>query len=217
MDIAQWLNTTFADFDLNIFQWFQSNFHETSAENIFDVFFRSITALANNGIFLIILALFLLVFKKTRKIGAAMLGGVAIGAIITNIAVKNIVARPRPYTHTDMPFYQWWINAGRHLESDKSFPSGHTTSAMAAMTGLFCVTDKKISWLAFLFAILMGMSRIFLFVHYPSDVLGGFIAGLIAGIISGIIVNWFYKQNEHKLFKEVIEFNIFDFLPLKNK
>lgn len=204
---AEWLNTTFASFDFSLFEFFH-NVHDGALGWFFDPFFNFITMLGHDGLFLIFLSLILILFKKTRKAGAAMLGAVIIGALITNVTVKPLVARPRPYTNTEWDVYQWWINAGKHVESDKSFPSGHTTSAMAAMTGLFFVGNKKYSWTAFIFAILMGMSRIFLCVHYPSDVLGGFLVGFIAGLIAGLIVNWFYNQKDKSLNKKVIDFDI---------
>lgn len=196
---AQWLNETFASFDLSVFTFFQNVFHDTPLESIWNIIFTAITTTCNGGIMLIILSVLLMVFKKTRKAGSAMLLGIIIGSIFTNITLKPLVARPRPYTHTDMPFYNWWVNAGSHLEGDKSFPSGHTTSAMSAMAGLFVASDKKeISWLAFLFAIAVGMSRLFLFVHYPTDVIGGMITGLVAGIISGVLINCLYKKYNNK-------------------
>ena len=83
---------------------------------------------------------------------------------------------------------------------------------MAAMTGLFFVTDKRISWTAFIFALLMGASRIYLCVHYPSDVLGGLIIGFAAGLIAGLIVNAIYKklgEKEHSLIVDGSVVNIF--------
>lgn len=204
---AEWLNNTFAGFDYSLFEAFH-NLHDGSFGWFFDPFFNFITLLGHDGLFLIFLSLFLLAFKKTRKAGMAMLGGVIIGALITNLTVKPLVARPRPYTNTEWDVYQWWQNAGSHVESDKSFPSGHTTSAMAAMTGLFFVGDKRYSWTAFIFAILMGMSRIFLCVHYPSDVLGGFIVGFVAGLIAGLLVLSFYKKYDKSLNKKIIDFDL---------
>ena len=202
--VASWLNSTFADFDLAIFDFFH-RLHDSAAGGFLDVFFNAITTLGHDGIALIIISLILMLFKKTRKAGSAMLAGIIVGAIFTNLTIKPLVSRPRPYTHLDSPVYQWWLNAGAQVESDRSFPSGHTTSAM--VTGLFCVTNKKISWLAFLFAIFMGMSRIYLCVHYPTDVIGGLIIGAIGGIIGGLLVNWFYKHDEHKLNKAYINFS----------
>lgn len=68
---------------------------------------------------------------------------------------------------------------GKHTESDKSFPSGHMTAAMAASLAVFLRGNKKISWTALLFALAMGVSRIYLSVHYATDVLGGVITGSI--------------------------------------
>ena len=91
---------------------------------------------------------------------------------------------------------------GAHAESDKSFPSGHTTAAFSAMTAVFLVGNKRISWLAFLFGILMGISRIYLGVHYPSDVLGGILVGLIAGSVAVFIISRLpVKFYEKELFK----------------
>lgn len=203
---AEWLNSTFADFDLAIFDFFH-RLHDGAAGGFLDVFFNAITTLGHDGIALIIISLILMLFKKTRKAGSAMLAGIIVGAVFTNLTIKPLVSRPRPYTYLDSPVYQWWQNAGAQVESDRSFPSGHTTSAMAMVTGLFCVTNKKVSWLAFFFAIFMGMSRIYLCVHYPTDVIGGLIIGAIGGIIGGLLVNWFYKHDEHKLIKAYINFS----------
>ena len=76
---------------------------------------------------------------------------------------------------------------GQHVESDFSFPSGHTNVACAAMLPLFLLGDKKVSWLAFVFGVLMGISRIYLVVHFPSDVVAGLITGTIAGMIGTLI------------------------------
>ena len=204
--VASWLNSTFADFDLAIFDFFH-RLHDSAAGGFLDVFFNAITTLGHDGIALIIISLVLMLFTKTRQAGSAMLAGIIVGALFTNLTIKPLVSRPRPYTHLDSPVYQWWLNAGAQVESDRSFPSGHTTSAMAMVTGLFCVTNKKVSWVAFLFAVLMGMSRIYLCVHYPTDVIGGLIIGAIGGIIGGLLVNWFYKHDEHKLNKAYINFS----------
>ena len=212
---AEWLNTTFAGFDYSLFEFFH-NVHDGALGWLFDPFFNFITLLGHDGLFLIFLSLILIMFKKTRKAGAAMLGGVIIGALITNVSVKPLVARPRPYTNTEWDVYQWWINAGKHVESDKSFPSGHTTAAMSAMTGLFVIGNKKYSWTAFIFAILMGMSRIFLCVHYPSDVLGGFLVGFIAGLIAGLVVNWFYNNKKDRtLNNKIMNLDIMNLIKKK--
>ena len=67
---------------------------------------------------------------------------------------------------------------------DFSFPSGHTSTAASFGVGLFIALNKKYSWLFLLFPLLMGWSRITLFVHYPSDVLFGIIIGTIAIVLA---------------------------------
>lgn len=190
--IAQWINTTFANFDHNILQFYH-NLHEGPMGEFLDVFIGLFTRLGDNGIFLILTALVLMLFKKTRKVGVSMIGGVIIGALFTNIAIKNIVARPRPYCFSQT-YWNWWNSVGHGLESEFSFPSGHTTSVMAAMTPVFLFFNKKKSWTVFLFVIAIGVSRNYLMVHFPTDILGGLIVGGIAGILSFIIVKVFYDK-----------------------
>ena len=177
---ARWITTTFQNFDYKILEFYH-NLHLGAAGKFLDVFVGYFTRLGDGGIFLILLALFLMLFKKSRKIGVGMLGGVVIGALFTNVCIKNVVARPRPYAFSET-FYNWWASVGHGLESEYSFPSGHTTVAMDTMTPIFLFCNKKKSWLAFLFVIALGASRNYIMVHYPSDILGGIIIGLIETI-----------------------------------
>ncbi|MBR1456998.1 MAG: phosphatase PAP2 family protein [Oscillospiraceae bacterium] len=146
-----------------------------------------ISLMGKGGIFLILLSLVLTFLKKTRRFGTAMCLGLAIGALFVNLFLKVVIARPRPYADLNSIFYPLWVLMGEHMESDMSFPSGHTNAAFAAMVPLFILGDKRKSWLALLFGVLMGISRIYLVVHFPSDVLGGLITGTIAGIIGTLI------------------------------
>lgn len=205
---AQWLNTTFASFDSAILDFYY-NLHKSSAGGFFDFFFKNFTLLGEDGIFLILLSLIFLLFKKTRKVGAGMLGGIIIGALFTNITIKQVVARPRPYATTEL-FQSRWLEVNGRLESEYSFPSGHTTSAMAAMTPIFLFCKKNVSWLAFLFVIVMGASRNYIFVHYPSDILGGIIVGGLAGLLAYLIVRAFYEKvfPKNKLGAFVVNFDV---------
>ena len=205
---AQWINNTFASFDTAILEFYYK-LHSSAAGGFFDFFFKHFTLLGEDGIFLILLSLILLMFKKTRKVGAGMLGGIIIGAVFTNLTIKNIVARPRPYA-TTQHWQDYWNEVNGRLESEYSFPSGHTTSAMAAMTPVFLFCKKNVSWLAFVFVILMGASRNYLFVHFPSDILGGIIVGGLAGLLAYLIVKFIYnKMNEEKkLGNFVLNFDI---------
>ena len=188
---ATWLNTTFGNLDHMILQFYH-NLHETCGRPL-DLFVNVFTRLGDGGIFLICVGLILIMFRKSRKVGMGMVGGILIGAIFTNLTIKNVVARPRPYAYT-LEYQNWWIAAGQVLESEFSFPSGHTTAAMASMTPVFFFCNKKKSWTAFLFVIALGASRNYLMVHFPSDILGGIIVGGIAGLIAYILLEAFYEK-----------------------
>lgn len=203
---AAWLNTTFAGFDQTITGAVHKLYD--SAAWFFNPFLQLISLLGKGGIFLILLSICLIVVKRTRRFGTAMLLGLTIGAIFTNLFIKIVIARPRPYADETGFFYPLWQMMGAHTESDKSFPSGHTTAAFASMVPVFLLGKKRVSWTALIFAFLMGLSRIYLVVHYPSDVLGGLIVGTAAGVIGTLIAQNaipktfyhmdFYKPKEEK-------------------
>jgi len=184
---ATWLNTVFLGFDESIMVAVHQLY--LIAGKFFTPFMELISFFGDGGICLIAVAVVLIIFKKTRRFGTAMLLGLAIGALFTNLWLKVVIARPRPYTNAGTVFEQLWMVMGQHVESDKSFPSGHTTAAFAAMVPLFILGNKKISWTALVFGVLMGISRIYLAVHYPSDVLGGIVVGSSAGIVGTVISN----------------------------
>ena len=184
---ALWINSAFASFDESITLAVHDLLYPAKA--FFTPFFDFISILGKGGIFLILLSLVFIFFQKTRRLGTAMLIGVSIGALFTNCCLKILIARPRPYADETSIYYQLWTLVGQATESDKSFPSGHTTAAFATMTALFLAGNKKLSWLGFIFAFLMAVARIYLVVHYPSDVLAGMIVGAIAGIIGAIIAS----------------------------
>ena len=183
---AAWLNTTFANFDQSITTAVH-RLYESCGSWMTSVM-ELISLLGKGGIALIVLSLVLLVIRKTRRFGTAMLLGLAIGAVVVNLWLKVVVARPRPYADINGFYYPLWQMMGSHTESDYSFPSGHTNAAFACMVPAFLLGKKSWSWLCLLFAFLMGVSRIYLVVHYPSDVLGGRIMGTIAGLLGVLIM-----------------------------
>ena len=189
---AQWLNSTFGAWDQAILTFYH-NVHEALGTPM-DVVVQLFTKLGDGGIFLILLSFFLMLFKKSRKVGFGMLGGIIIGALFTNVCIKNVVARPRPYNY--LQTYRDWFQRIWHwsFESEFSFPSGHTTAAMASMTPVFCFCNKKKSWAAFLFVIALGATRNYIMVHFPSDILGGILVGGIAGLLSYLIINAVYEK-----------------------
>ena len=195
--LALWLNTSFAGFDEAV----ATAVHQLYivAGWFFTPFLSFVSLLGKGGAFLILLSFVLMLFRRTRRYGTTMLLAVAIGALVTNICFKPLVARPRPYTYDGSIFQQYWIELGQHTESDKSFPSGHMTAAMAASLAVFLRGNRKISWTAFFFAFFMGISRIYLSVHYATDVIGGIIAGSIGGFagyaVSKAVPETFYEAD----------------------
>jgi undecaprenyl-diphosphatase len=183
---AAWLNTTFANFDQSITTAVH-RLYESCGSWMTPVM-ELISLLGKGGIALIVLSLVLLVIRKTRCFGTAMLLGLAIGAVVVNLWLKVVIARPRPYADINGFYYPLWQMMGSHTESDYSFPSGHTNAAFACMVPAFLLGKKSWSWLCLLFAFLMGVSRIYLVVHYPSDVLGGLIMGTLAGLLGVLIM-----------------------------
>ena len=179
--LAAWLNTAFAGFDLAC---------ATAVHSLYDIapwFFTPLLSLVSilgkGGVFLIIVSVGLALFPKTRRMGTAMCIGLAVGVVVTNIAFKPLALRPRPYTFEGSAYREFWHLLGEHTESDYSFPSGHMTAASAASVGFFLMGNKKKSWTALFFALLMGISRIYLGVHYATDVLGGLLVGTLGALI----------------------------------
>ena len=208
--MAHWLDTVCYAFDHAIL-WAIHNF-TVATGGFFDFFMKFISLLGEEGICLILLGLILFCFKKTRRQGFCVLLAIACGAVITNILLKNIVARPRPFANEARAFYDWWQYIGAPHASKNSFPSGHTTSAMAAMTALFLTTNKKYSWTAFAFALLMGLSRMYLMVHYPTDVLGGLIAGALGAIGGYFLSRWLLsiceRHSDAPIIRFVLQFDL---------
>ena len=208
--VAEWLNTTFNGFDhaiLNVL-------HELAllTNGNLNWLFKFISLFAEKGLFLILLSIFLMLFKKTRKFGICMFGAIGAGAILTNFILKDMVARPRPYMSGILEYKDWWQYAGMVTESDFSFPSGHTTAITAAMMSLVYIAKTKKKYWCILFIFLMGISRNYLMVHYPTDVIGGMISGLIAATVAYFITLLIYKIIEKykdvKLFNFIKNFDI---------
>ena len=182
---AQWINTAFADFDVAVTLAVHKLYE--AGGWFFTPFFEFISLLGKGGIFLILLSMALMFFKRTRRFGTAMLLGVSIGAVFTNLFLKVVIARPRPYADEAGIYRQLWLTVGQNVESDYSFPSGHTTAAFDTMTPAFILGKRRVKIAAAAFALLMGLARIYLVVHFPSDVLGGVVVGIVAGCL-GVLV-----------------------------
>lgn len=153
-----------------------------------------ITTLGNDGAIWILLSLGLLIPKKTRRIGVMMLLSLGVTFLIDNVLLKNLVARIRPYEA---------INGLERLvekQKDFSFPSGHAGSAFAAAVILYLGAPGKYGIPAMAFAFLISFSRLYVGVHYPSDVLCGALFGtVIAVIVYKIAQSVKWKKDENTI------------------
>lgn len=188
---ALWLESALGGFDPAILQGIHT-IQQSPADVILGPLSRLLALLGKRGVVPILLGVVLLLRQKTRRCGIGVLLALGFGALCTNVLLKPLVARPRPYDQMGTELYQWWLEAGASTESDLSFPSGHVTAAMAAMTAIFFLGGPaRHTWPVFLFAGAMAFSRMYLMVHYPTDVL----AGLLVGLGAGILATWLVRHH----------------------
>lgn len=180
-------------FDLSVFRWIQS-----IQNGFLDALMVGVTTLGNAGAIFIVLGFVLLFTKKYRKAGLAVLVALIVMLLCSDLFLKEFFARPRPFNlfESDPEKYAVWATEYVFPElvykpSSYSFPSGHTASAFAAATALIC-HSRKWGIPTMIFAAIMGFSRIYVQVHYCTDVFGGIIAGAICGLIAVLIVRFLF-------------------------
>lgn len=158
--------------EIEILNWLQSI--RTPA---MDFLMCHITKLGDAGVVWILLAVILLTIPKTRKSGVILAAALCVEVFLCNGILKNLFCRIRPCD----------VNTSVRLliakPNDFSFPSGHTASSFAAVAALYLTGEKKLWKPALVLAVLMGFSRMYLYVHYPTDIAGGIIVGITAGYI----------------------------------
>lgn len=174
--MTELLNQIAVSFDLPILDWIQANLQSPLMDKIMPI----ITIFGDGGIFWIACALLLLVFPKTRRTGLGMGFALLMGLLICNVTLKPLVGRIRPYDLQEELGVTIQLLIER--QHDFSFPSGHTIASFEACTVLM-LGNKKLGIPATLLAILIAFSRLYLYVHYPTDVITSVILGTIFGII----------------------------------
>ncbi len=149
-----------------------------------DFLMPKITVLGNDGIIWIVAALVLLATKKYRRGGLALAVGLIAVLLIGNITLKPLIARTRPFDLVEN------IELLVAAPTDFSFPSGHTLSSVVA-AAILTMTDKRFGYVAIPLAVLIAFSRLYLYVHFLTDVLGGVFIG---AIISTVIYFVFFRK-----------------------
>ena len=176
------LNSWAVSFDLPILDWIQTNMRS----NFMDFIMPWITMLGDAGIFWMVCAAVLAFTKKYRKVGFGMAIAMALGLLVCNIYLKPTVGRIRPYDFQETLGVT--INLLIDKQHDFSFPSGHTIASFEACT-VMMLGSRKLGIPATLLAILIAFSRLYLYVHYPTDVIASVILGTLFGVIGYLVAN----------------------------
>ena len=142
-----------------------------------------ITKLGDEGLIWIAICVALLIFPRTRKCGVAVALSLILTTILGNEIIKKIVQRPRPFA-VDNSVTLLIPQPGQY-----SFPSGHTSNSIAAAVSIF-LFYKKPGIAAIALALLIAFSRMYLFVHYPTDILGG----IVLGVVDALIIRFLIKK-----------------------
>lgn len=162
---------------------------------LLDAIMLFLTRLGDAGFIWIILSLLLLIKGKTRQIGIMMLIALCLNVLLCNSILKHLFARVRP---CDM-------NTSIHLlvsrPTDYSFPSGHTAASFTAVSVLYLMKSKKLLKISLILAFLIAFSRMYLYVHYPSDILGGVVVGIVCGYLAVYFYHKFEIYKSHMLKK----------------
>ncbi|MCQ2447499.1 MAG: phosphatase PAP2 family protein [Oscillibacter sp.] len=173
-------------FELAILNWIQ-----TLRCGVLDVILPAVSWTADHGEIWILLAIVLIVIPKTRRIGFAVACGLVLDLLLCNIWLKPMIGRVRPFAIA--PSTELLIKPPH----DASFPSGHTAASFAAVTAL-AVAGSKLWRPALILAVFISFSRLYLYVHWPSDVLGGIAVGIFAGWLGAKIAERLMKHLDKK-------------------
>ncbi len=144
---------------------------------LMDKIMTFITTLGNSGMIWIAVALLMLCSKKYRKTGIVLAIGLIGSLLFGNIILKPLIHRPRPFQLRE------GINLIIPAPHDYSFPSGHTLASVISAT-ILLIRERKIGYGALALAVLIAFSRLYLYVHFPTDILGGAVLGVAIALLS---------------------------------
>lgn len=173
--------------ELGILDWIRS----TLQTPFLDVLVPAFTMLGNGGWIWIVISILLMCFPKHRRAGITLAVGLICQLVVCNLFLKNLIARDRPC----------WLAEGVELlienPTDFSFPSGHTMVSFIAAT-ILAMYNRKWGYVAFPVAALMGFTRLYLYVHFPTDVFAGAVLGILAGIAVTVLMKKLFAFLERR-------------------
>lgn len=174
--VTDFLNNLAVSFELPFLDWIQAHLQSPLMDKLMPI----ITYFGEDGIFFIACAVLMLLFPKTRRTGFGMAFALALGLLVCNMTLKPLVERIRPYDLQEQLGVT--IKLLVDAQHDYSFPSGHTIASFEFCT-VMMLGNKKLGIPAVILAILIAFSRMYLYVHYPSDVIVSVILGTLFGLI----------------------------------
>ena len=180
------------NFDLPILEWIAENLYCPFLDAVMPL----VTKLGDAGIFWILIAVALLIFPKTRKIGLSIGAALLIGLVVCNLTLKPLLARIRPYDYQRI-CYGKMIILLVETPHDFSFPSGHTLASFEAAIAL-TVYNRKWGIPALVLAAIIAFSRLYLYVHYPTDVLFSLLISIGIAFLACFLVKKGYALYEAK-------------------
>ncbi len=180
MTVLDWLAV---NFDLPILDWIAGHLWNP----VLDLLMPIITLLGDAGIFWIACAVVMLCIPKYRKAGLSMALALILGLLLCNVTLKPLVARIRPYDY-QLQFFGKNIPLLIEAQHDFSFPSGHTIASFEASVAL-ALRHKKLGIAALILAVLIAFSRLYLYVHYPTDVLASVALGIGLAFLASFLVD----------------------------
>lgn len=167
------------EFELKILDFIQ----EKLSCGALDFIMPKLSFLGKAGLIWIAVAIVMIISRKYRRNGIELAAALTGCLLVGNIILKNLVARARPCWINDT------VNMLVSIPKDYSFPSGHTMTAFAAAAVITCA-NKKLGIAAYILAVCLAFSRMYLYVHFPTDIL----AGAVIGTIIGFAVCFFSKK-----------------------
>lgn len=168
------------NWDANILLFLQNNVRN----DVLDPIMKAITHSVDKGIFWIVLSVLLLIIPKTRKMGLCSAISLVLSIVICNGILKNVFDRIRPYEVID------GLKCIVKLADDASFPSGHTSASFASAVAIFLASDRKMKkftvW-AIVYAFIVGFTRLYVGIHYPTDVFVSAFMAIILAVVATLI------------------------------
>ena len=214
---ALWLNSFFAEYD-SLILGFAHKLAEV-AGSVLTPLNSAISFLGEKGLIFLLLALIMLLFPRWRKAGLCVILSIALGYLFSNLILKSLVARPRPFEASDV-YRQWWQAVGSPAETGSSFPSGHVTAAAAAAAAFSLIRGRK--WLipGIIWVVLMMISRNYLIAHYPSDVLFAVFLGIFCAFLAEGLTALIYRflekhSGEKRVYDTLLDSGLESFSDVK--